>query len=226
VQSGYAVVLRFSDGYAATIENTVRLEGSIDGGPGWSASPPLDELVGDTVRTADVRGTGELAITFDSGRELVVGVDAEYEAWNVTGPDGLLVVCLPGGGLAVWGVPEYGRDGADASRPRVHIDDTDSPDGFGFDHEGRPVTGEVVDTDRTGNVNDVTPVVRGVPHGVQRAWYPDGTLRLAIPLFNGVARGTSRRWYPNGRLAEERDIDDRGGLVAIRRWDESGSPIE
>ena len=107
VRSGYAVVLQFSDGYEVTVESTVRLDGAgggVEVEPDELPSPALDRLVGDTVRAAGVRDTGELTIAFGSGRELVVSVDADYESWNVTGPDGLLVVCLPGGGLAVWGV--------------------------------------------------------------------------------------------------------------------------
>jgi antitoxin component YwqK of YwqJK toxin-antitoxin module len=108
---------------------------------------------------------------------------------------------------------------------RVDIDDTSQDDGFTYTYEGRPFTGEVVDTDDHGNVVGLTPVVDGIPNGVERAWYPDGTLRLEIMMVRGVAVGTSRRWYPDGRLAEERDIDERGDLAAVRRWDREGRPI-
>lgn len=36
----------------------------------------------------------------------------------------------------------------------------------------------------------------------------------------------SREWHPNGHLAEEREFNDRGRLVAIRRWAEDGTPLE
>jgi Family of unknown function (DUF6188) len=50
------------------------------------------------------------AFAFKDGRlELMVGdimicagVSRSYEAWSITGPDGLRVVSLPGGSLAVW----------------------------------------------------------------------------------------------------------------------------
>ena len=109
---------------------------------------------------------------------------------------------------------------------RINIDDATVDDGFTYRYEGELVTGEIVETDPSGNVVGLTPVVDGVPNGIERAWYPDGTLRLEIPMADGAAQGTSRRWHPNGRLAEERDFDDRGNLVAIREWAEDGTPVE
>jgi antitoxin component YwqK of YwqJK toxin-antitoxin module len=110
---------------------------------------------------------------------------------------------------------------------RINLDDTS----FGDDedevyrHNGEPITGEVIETDRDGNVIGLTPVVDGVANGVERVWYSDGTLQEEIPVANGVATGTSRRWHPNGRLAEERDFNARGELVSIREWDEHGTPV-
>ncbi|WP_428839421.1 DUF6188 family protein [Blastococcus saxobsidens] len=28
--------------------------------------------------------------------------EGDYEAWQLDGPDGELIVCLPSGGLAIW----------------------------------------------------------------------------------------------------------------------------
>jgi hypothetical protein len=69
--------------------------------------PPdiIATLLGDVVRTARSNDRGELTITFASGAELLVGIDADVESWAVTGPDGLLIVCLAQGELAVWGDP-------------------------------------------------------------------------------------------------------------------------
>jgi antitoxin component YwqK of YwqJK toxin-antitoxin module len=111
---------------------------------------------------------------------------------------------------------------------RINLDDTS----YGDDEEeiyrynGELITGDVVETDRDGNVIGLTPVVNGRANGVERAWYSDGTLRLEIPVVNGNATGTSRQWHPNGQLAEERDFDGRGDLVAIRLWAEDGTPLE
>ena len=76
------------------------------GGPRSSRENPSDilaTLLGEVVRSARARDTGELQITFGSGARLLVGADADFESWALTGPDGLLVVCLARGELAVWG---------------------------------------------------------------------------------------------------------------------------
>jgi hypothetical protein len=46
--------------------------------------------------------SGQLRMVFGDGHMLKVDPDPRYEAWTVTGPDRMLVVSLPGGGLAVW----------------------------------------------------------------------------------------------------------------------------
>ncbi|MEV6774522.1 DUF6188 family protein [Nocardia sp. NPDC051030] len=52
--------------------------------------------------TAAVTSTGELRIDLDSGNRLVVEPDRYFEAWHVTAPGQYLIVCMPGGELAVW----------------------------------------------------------------------------------------------------------------------------
>lgn len=46
---------------------------------------------------------GDLSVLFDDASELSVGAAAEYEAWQLSGPRGEMVVCMPGGKLAIWG---------------------------------------------------------------------------------------------------------------------------
>jgi hypothetical protein len=50
---------------------------------------------------------GRLEIVIQDGFRLSVVPDPEsaYESWNVTGPDGLMIVSLPGRELALWGSP-------------------------------------------------------------------------------------------------------------------------
>lgn len=109
---------------------------------------------------------------------------------------------------------------------RINIDDTTlDDDASHFLYDGEPFTGELVETDPAGSVIALTPVVDGRRHGLEQAWYRDGTLRSETTVVGGVAMGTSKEWHPNGRLAEERDFDDRGDLVAVRRWSEDGSPV-
>ena len=43
-----------------------------------------------------------LRIDFSNGMSISVEPDEKYEAWNVSGPHGFLVVALPGGGIATW----------------------------------------------------------------------------------------------------------------------------
>jgi hypothetical protein len=45
--------------------------------------------------------SGHLRIVFNDGHLLRVSPDERYEAWTATGPDRMLIVSLPGGGLAV-----------------------------------------------------------------------------------------------------------------------------
>lgn len=63
---------------------------------------PIRNLVGRTVVTGEVDDRGGLHITFDGGTALEVQADPEYEAWNVAGPRGSLVVSMPGGQLGIW----------------------------------------------------------------------------------------------------------------------------
>jgi hypothetical protein len=106
VRLGHAIVLSFSRGSQVLIETVARLEGpdgAVDVEPGEIPSDAVATLLGDVVRTAETRDTGELRITFDSTAELRVSADADIESWAVAGPDGFLIVCLARGELAVWG---------------------------------------------------------------------------------------------------------------------------
>ncbi|MGX6607203.1 DUF6188 family protein [Micromonosporaceae bacterium Da 78-11] len=106
-----AIVLGFSGGRQVLIEALAQLYGPggrVDVEPGENHSDILATLLGDVVRAARTCDAGELRLTFNSGAELQVGIDAEFESWAVTAPDGFLIVCLAGGELAVWGDPAYG----------------------------------------------------------------------------------------------------------------------
>ena len=108
VRLGHAVVLSFSGRCQVVIETVVHLDGPggpVDVEPGEHPSDILATLLGDVVRTARTRDGGELELTFGSGASLVVGVDADVESWALAGPGGVLIVCLAGGELAVWGDP-------------------------------------------------------------------------------------------------------------------------
>lgn len=106
VRLGHAVVLSFSGGPQVLIETVAHLDGPggrADVEPGDHPSDVLAMLLGDTVRAAWTLDSGELQIAFESGAELSVGVDADFESWAIVGPGGVLMVCLARGELAVWG---------------------------------------------------------------------------------------------------------------------------
>lgn len=56
-----------------------------------------------TVAEAIARKDGALEVRFTGGVTLQVPPDEGFEAWTITGPDGIQLVSRPGGGLAVWG---------------------------------------------------------------------------------------------------------------------------
>jgi hypothetical protein len=122
VRLGNAVVLSFTGGRQVLIESRARLDGPdgpVDIEPGERPSDALAALLGDVVRTARTRVTGELEITFDSGAALLVGADADFESWAIAGPDAQLMVCLAHGEVAVWGEPAglSASSGRTPSRP-------------------------------------------------------------------------------------------------------------
>ena len=71
-----------------------------------NGDPPLLGPVLSVVRSAVVNGfadeAGALHIEFSDGSTIDVLPDERYEAWTLAGPDGLLLVSLPGDGLAIW----------------------------------------------------------------------------------------------------------------------------
>ncbi|MCU1640041.1 MAG: hypothetical protein JWN03_316 [Nocardia sp.] len=52
--------------------------------------------------SAAADSSGALRILLDSSLQMVVEFDRYYEAWHVTVPGIYLVVCMPGGELAIW----------------------------------------------------------------------------------------------------------------------------
>ncbi len=59
-------------------------------------------LLRKTVGQAIGRKDGSLDVIFADGSKLVVPIDPDYEAWEISASDGFLVVSRPGGGLATW----------------------------------------------------------------------------------------------------------------------------
>lgn len=61
----------------------------------------LAALVGAEIREVLVAREGHLAVNF-ADAQLSVRAAADYEAWQITGPGGERIVCMPGGELASW----------------------------------------------------------------------------------------------------------------------------
>lgn len=104
----YTLVLQLSGDYFIAISSTLSV-GVV--GRNIVLSPeedseqsfqPIRELVGRTVETAEVDHKGALSVTFEGGSHVRVEPDPDYEAWNVSGPNGALVVSMPGGELSIW----------------------------------------------------------------------------------------------------------------------------
>lgn len=45
---------------------------------------------------------GRLQVHFKDDSHIEVPASQQFEAWNITGPGGLLIVSIPGGNLAIW----------------------------------------------------------------------------------------------------------------------------
>ena len=63
---------------------------------------PIRQLVGLNVVESTADDSGALRMAFEDGSLIQVPADDAYEAWNVSGPRGALVVSMPGGELAIW----------------------------------------------------------------------------------------------------------------------------
>ena len=96
--------LHFDGGLSITFETEVRR----GDGAGVPVSPYALEglsllvpLLNGNVTGAVVNGRGGLSLAIDRS-EVHCPSHPDFEAWNLSGPNGVLVVCTPGGDLAVW----------------------------------------------------------------------------------------------------------------------------
>lgn len=63
----------------------------------------LGKLFKNQITSFDIDDDGNLIIEFDNGmKKIITKSGANYEAWEINGPDGFQVVCMPGGTLAYW----------------------------------------------------------------------------------------------------------------------------
>lgn len=63
----------------------------------------LGRLFKNKITSFDIDDDGKLSIEFDqNANKIITKSDMNYEAWEINGPDGFQVVCMPGGELAIW----------------------------------------------------------------------------------------------------------------------------
>lgn len=111
VTFAYPLYIRaYGDGGTAC---TISLSGSFEfidlgGHPVLDASrQPWEELTSvlglrhDRLESAHVTQTGELAVTFATGRRIQAGPTPMYENWEISG-DGFQLIAMPDGGVAVF----------------------------------------------------------------------------------------------------------------------------
>lgn len=67
---------------------------------------PALVLYGQELHRAQLNEDGLLTLEFRSGFMLNAGALPAYEGWELTLSDGLKVICMPGGGWAVWDFAE------------------------------------------------------------------------------------------------------------------------
>ncbi|WP_083390887.1 hypothetical protein [Frankia soli] len=61
----------------------------------------------------------------------------------------------------------------------------------------------------------------GRRRGLERTFYPDGTLESEYWKVDGGHHGVGRTWFPNGQPESETQYD-HAKVVERRRWSEDG----
>ncbi|PKV82658.1 hypothetical protein BX283_0099 [Streptomyces sp. TLI_146] len=103
----YQLGLRLGEGAEIIVEADAVMEHG-GAGPMRPLVPERQEvaaalgLFGRVVTGAIAFKDGRLLVEFDQGARLTVAAAADFEAWNITGPDRVRVVCMPGGELVIW----------------------------------------------------------------------------------------------------------------------------
>ena len=96
------VQLRFDDGQSVQLETTVTVGDTVPVEPyAVSGLARLLTVLNAELTAATVDQTGALTLTIGA-TNIRCEADERYEAWNYKGPDGVLVVALPGGKLSIW----------------------------------------------------------------------------------------------------------------------------
>ncbi|GAA1463262.1 DUF6188 family protein [Williamsia maris] len=107
VSDGFSVRISTSDGHTVTIENNFEVKGgtnpfSVAASASGEFSLESSIFKGAKITDAQYDESGSLSISLDNGSEISVAPDEVYESWQVAGPSGSLIVCMPSGDIAIW----------------------------------------------------------------------------------------------------------------------------
>lgn len=76
----------------------------LEPGTGSKLAPALD-LFMKTITMVEIRNHGALAVTFDDGYEIFIGVDTQFESWHLSG-HGIHNILVGPGGHTDWEQPD------------------------------------------------------------------------------------------------------------------------
>lgn len=92
-------------------------------------------------------------------------------------------------------------------------------------YRGRLFTGEVAEY-QSGHLISLDEYTDGVPNGLSREWYQDGSPRSEGVARHGQSVGEWKEWYPNGVLRSRQFFDSTpASLRDEDTWDEDGVPL-
>jgi antitoxin component YwqK of YwqJK toxin-antitoxin module len=105
---------------------------------------------------------------------------------------------------------------------RINVDDLDWDEHQRAVTDDGPITGEVVEYDEAGHLLALIHYKDGFKSGLEKSYYPDGSIEFEGEWDWGHGVGVHRRWYPTGQLKAERIYNERG-LLAVHRYAEDGT---
>jgi hypothetical protein len=72
------------------------------GTPYDSTIERLQAIVGHQITSACAHEDGRLELILEGGDSITSSPDGKFEPWQISGPDGFLVVSMPSGALEIW----------------------------------------------------------------------------------------------------------------------------
>jgi hypothetical protein len=105
----YTVIFRTDDGCSISIETDFTVTGADNVYlvvPSDNEDGEWKDLLLNQAITLETVDKGILRVDLANGATLTCAPCDRYEAWNVSGLEGQLVVSMPGGELALWGYSE------------------------------------------------------------------------------------------------------------------------